>query len=263
MLLLMAIVSLGLHAAAEAETNSWSEVSANSKPTLGARARPHSAPAKALGVLTVYTDRGDFQAAMPGLLIEDFTGTNVGPSDVGGCAPPLSSATNDACFPTGGVVNGFELDIDLVCLPGVGSVGNYVVVTTGAFGAPFNAVGPEFFCDDTILRFDPPANAVGFDLLQLLTPVNATIDIYDATGALLGSTTADGSPTGAFWGVTSPFGIGRLEIAAAADGGELLGNLEFGVLPAEYGVPALSGYGAALLCVLLVIAGLVVIILRR
>jgi hypothetical protein len=212
---------------------------------------------------TFYSDRGAFRAAAPGLPTEDFSNTNIGPSNVGICSPPLDSSTNDACFPTDGVIGGFELDIRIACLPGVGSVGNYATVTTGFNGAPFNAVGPEFFCDDTILRFDTPVYAAGFDLVELLTPVNANIEVYDATGALVGTDNAVGSTTGAFWGVTSTAGIGRIEIVAADDGGELLGNLEFGAAPLSSRIPTVSGYGAALLCLLLAVTGVFVIIVRR
>ena len=259
----VAIVALAVLAAhpAVAQFTSWSDVPADLQPALDARTPV--AISKSFDVLTFYNDRETFHAVAPGLPVEDFTGTLVGPAAVGNCAPPLHHATNDACFPTGGVIEGFELDVILSCPPASGSVGDYVIATAGFMGLPMNAVGPHFFCDSTILRFDPPVNAVGLDLIELLTPVNADIAVFDPEGGLMGTDQAVGSTGGAFWGATSSTGIGRVEIVAALDGGELLTNLEFGEVPSISAIPVVGDVGRLLLCLLLAIAGLVVIVLRR
>lgn len=218
--------------------------------------------AQAIAGVALYDDRDVFRAVAQGLPLEDFAGTLITAGNFGACAPPLNSSTIDACFPLGGVVGGFEIDINNVCPPGVG-VGNYAVATTGMLGMPFNGVGPEYFCDNTVLRFDPPVNAVGFDLLELVTPpLNASISVFDASGSLIEATslTSEGI---AFWGVTSVTPIGRIEVVAIADGGELVGNLEFGAVSSLLAVPALSDSLAVVLALLLVAAGVVALLLRR
>jgi hypothetical protein len=256
------IAILGMLAAAPvaAQPTNWSEVPADLEPV--SVAMPLLPPAKAFTGTTFYTDRGAFQADAPGLPFEDFTGTNVGPAAVGDCPPPLDNGTDDACFPPGGVIAGFRLNVVVTCPPGVGD-GHYVVVTSGFMGAPFNAVGPFFFCDSTVLVFDPPVNAVGFDLLELANPYTASIDVFDAAGGPLGSDTVVPSTGGTFWGATSAVVIGRIEITAPGDGAELIGNLEFGDAASLNAISVLSGYGTALFCLLVAIAGLVAIIQRR
>ena len=224
---------------------------------------PAPASAQPTAETIFHTDRGAFRAIAPGLPVEDFTGTNIDAGAFGACPPPLDSSTDDSCFPPGGVLDGFELDILLQCLPFVGSSGNYAVPTAGFLGLPVTAVGPEFFCDSTILRFDPPVTAAGFELYEFQTPVNADITVFDAQGEVLGTDTAVGSTTGAFWGVTSAVAVARIEIVAASDGNELLTNLEFGQAESLLSIPALSGFGTVLLCVLLAVAGLAAITLRR
>jgi PPE-repeat protein len=159
-------------------------------------------------------------------------------------------------------MSGFQLNVAVTCPPGVGE-GHYVVVTSGLSGAPFNAVGPYFFCDSTDIVFDPPVTAVGFDLLELANPYTANIVVSDAFGGPLGSDTVVASTGGSFWGVTSAVAVGRIEITAPGDGAELIGNLEFGDAASLNAIPALSKHGTALLCVLVAIAGLVAIIQRR
>lgn len=63
--------------------------------------------------------------------------------------------------------------------------------------------------------------------------------------------------------MTSAVAIGRIEIIPPGDGAELIGNLEFGDAEWLNAIPAINGYGAVVLCMLLAIAGLVAIIQRR
>lgn len=243
---------------AAAQVTQYSDVPAGTAPLGGDPAPPIDRAPE--GGLTFYNVLADFEAAAPGLPTETFAGNLIGANNVCSDFPPLDDTTNDACFAAGGVIPGFQLDI----IPSGGS-GQYVLLTAPFLGIGITAVGPNTFTEDTIVRFDPPVNAVGFDMVgDLITPVAANIDFYDAADQLLGSAVANGSINGTFFGATSDTPIARIEMLEPMGGGELFGNLTFGpVAPPvpTIEVPTLGQYGLAALLLLLVGTG--VFYLRR
>jgi hypothetical protein len=79
--------------------------------------------------LTFFTDREAFNATCPELPLEDFEKTNAPPNSVVSCSLPISSASDDACYSPGAIIDGFVLD----GIPVVGG-GELVVLTPSAFG---------------------------------------------------------------------------------------------------------------------------------
>jgi hypothetical protein len=171
--------------------------------------------------VTPYTDRATFEAAYPGALVnEDFAG-GPGVGVIQACGPVVSSA-GDGCFPAGELEDGFTITV---------STGGNDVIYIGqtALGNTSTLMGANTFADFTILSFVPAgAHAVGADLFVDAVS-NAEVRVYDTGGALLDTFTINNTPnTENFVGLTSDVAIGRIEIQAEADAGELFGNLAFG-----------------------------------
>jgi hypothetical protein len=212
--------------------------------------------------VTYFTDRVAFQATGATLTTENFDSSLVAAGSVCSGSPPLNSLTNDACYAPGDLVPGWELDIALN-----GATGLYVLLTDNFLGNTGNAIGPNSFPEGAIFRFDPPVNAVGFDVIgDLVGLVNIGITIYDATGTVIDTTSSTGSLAGQFWGVTSTTPIGRIEtVDPDPNGGELFSRMEFGNLGTPLGeareLPSSNTFGALLLAALL--AGLGVWFVRR
>ena len=130
-----------------------------------------------LGPLTFYSDRPTFQAAHPGLPLEDFTGTATSNGDIVACSPPLDSSTNDACFTTGSVIAGFALDVTID-----GGGGQYVVLNN-ALGMPCVGVGPNSFADEADWDFSPAVDSDverkgGITRIEVREAVDGTGDIF-------------------------------------------------------------------------------------
>ena len=174
--------------------------------------------------VTPYTDRATFQAAYSGTLIsEDFAG-GPGAGAITPCGPVVSSS-GDGCFPAGELVDGFNITASVV--------GNDVIyIGSGAIGNTSTLMGANTFADFTILTFTPDgAYAAGIDLWTEGVS-NADVRVYDMGGGLLDTFVVSNTPsTENFFGVISDDAIGKIEIQAEADAGELFGNMEFGIDP--------------------------------
>ncbi len=182
---------------------------------------PPGAPTRAL---TYYTNQAAFEAVAPSLPMETFPSSVTGPNNVCTDNSPLSSTSPGACFAAGDLIPGWSMDV----VPNGGS-GLYVLLTAGFLGIPFNGVGPNSFVDHTDFVYSPAVNAVGFDIVgDLITSVAVDIEVFDAGGVSLGTTTATGSLAGNFWGVVSDIPIGRIALRENAGGGEIIGNMQFG-----------------------------------
>ncbi len=167
---------------------------------------------------TYFTDRAAFDAAAPGLPLEDFEAGNVAAGSVETCSDPYDSSTSDACWAPGDILDGISL--------GSSSGGGMVILGDGFFGGSSSIItGANTFTDYTYINFSPAVNAIGMDLLPANT---VTINLYDVAGGLLATTAGTGGDSGLFWGVVSDEQITRIEIAGDADAGEVLDNLAFG-----------------------------------
>jgi hypothetical protein len=134
---------------------------------------------------TFYTDRATFQAANPGLALEDFE-TSLYPPGSGiltACPQPASSAGSSGCYNPGELLPGFSLTS-----PGAGTPGQELVILDGAagFGTPPGVIlGSNTFTASTRVDFDPPVAAVGFDVITVLSGYPVNITIYDVAGGVI------------------------------------------------------------------------------
>jgi hypothetical protein len=179
---------------------------------------------------TFYTDRATFQAANPGLALEDFE-TSLWPPGSGvltACPQPANSAGSSGCYNPGELLPGFSLTS-----PGASTPGQELVILDGAagFGTPPGVIlGSNTFNASTRVDFDPPVAAVGFDVITVLSGYPVNITIYDVAGGVInGQTGVPGGAAGSFWGVDSDTPIAAVEIAdPSGTDVELLDDMEFG-----------------------------------
>jgi hypothetical protein len=206
-------------AANAADAKKYTDLPKGSRPAAAtpATARP---PRAQQGSLTFYTSRAVFDAAHPGIPLEDFGNTNVPPNSVMACDGPFNSQTNNGCFSPGDILPG----ISIVNTSG----GQLVVLTPPFFGVNCVAVGPNTFVENGELDFNPPVEAVGLDLNSNV-PDTYNIEVFGPGGSL-GTTTAPGNIPGIFWGVdtSDPGGISRITTNSPAGSGELYCNVAFG-----------------------------------
>ena len=180
--------------------------------------------------LVFFNDRATFQAANPGLPVEDFSGTLVPPDSVLACDPPFNELTNNACFAQGAIMPGISVEL----IPNPDSSLQNVVLTPAFLGVNCVNVGPNSFTDDASIDFDPPVRAVGLDLLSPIAgAVPFDIEIFGPGGSL-GTTSAFACLVApCFWGVDSDDigGISSVVFQSLAGDGELFCNVEFGGEP--------------------------------
>jgi len=217
------VMGAGLLSAADNSTK-YTDLTKGSTAQQQAQApRPAEAPS---GSLTFYTSRALFDAAHPGIPLENFSLTNVGPNNVLACPEPFDMNTNNGCFSPGDIK------------PGLGvwntTAVDLVVLTPPFFGVNCVAVGPNTFTDNGEMQFNPPVQAVGFDLNSNVSSTY-NIEVFGPGGSL-GTTTAPGAIPGIFWGVdtSDPGGISRITTNSAAGAGEIYCNVAFGfAVPVE------------------------------
>jgi len=184
---------------------------------------------EASATLTYYTDRAVFDAANPGLLIEDFEDGIIADGGVVGFDGPLDTTTNNGLFAPGDILPGIQFDST------AGAPNNLALLGDEFVGAnqQTNWLAINTFVDDgTVISLDGGFDALGMDLLASLgyVTLNDTfdIDIYDA-GGLVDSTTIAVSDLGSFWGVSSDMGpITSIVISSQSDYAELFDNVAFG-----------------------------------
>jgi len=128
------------------------------------------------------------------------------------------------CFPVAGLLPGAVYNASVATQPNL-------VVLGAAFASVGNAsrvLGPNRFADTFNITF-ANANAVGLDVFAGLSPGNVAISVFDSADVLLGTFTVFAPTGGTFFGVISTTSnIGRLNIASANNGGELVDNVAFG-----------------------------------
>lgn len=176
--------------------------------------------------LVFYTDRPTFNAANPGLPVEDFEEARVPPIGVIGFDGPLNSMTNNLVFQPGEILPGVSI-VDRPMAPG----DTGLAATAPPFGGTTSkAIFANTFADTLDIVFTGGTTfAAGMNLLSLLAASTVDISIFDANGLLLGTMAANATPAGAnFFGVSSTDAIGRINVSSRTIQAEGIDNLAFG-----------------------------------
>jgi hypothetical protein len=176
-------------------------------------------PAEA--ALITFASRAAFDAAAPGLTVEDFEDAVVAAGSVEAFDEPLDSATATALFPAGSILPGLTLDtpsdfdFDLA------------LVGAGFAGIPTNAVFSNFFVDTLNVRL-ASGSAVGLDVFSIFEDSTITISVFGAGDALLGTFDIAAGTAGTFFGVANDSGaITRLNLFSARGFSEGVDNIAF------------------------------------
>jgi hypothetical protein len=184
------------------------------------------------GVVNTYGDRSQFDAQFPGLPLEDFENGQWGDGGFKSCPAPWDASTNNACFAPGGLLPGVSFQDDPLNELGGGTTNGLTGLGNGTLGNLTKGIVASSFVDAFEIRFDPPVNVAGMDLLHFYSNnISVAITVYDTVGNLLVTTSANAGNTGSFWGIYSQVPITRIRINSPlviADGSEGVDNLAFG-----------------------------------
>lgn len=197
------------------------------------------------GSITTYADLASFLAATSqlALTVETFSAHdsfNVSPCyepvnrDAG---QPATSFLAPTCFYPGDVAPGFAIRSDLDWTSGITNPWGPLTgpglffVGANAQGLPSNAIGATYSAaTKTLLDFRDGPVAVSFDAYDVAAGSPVTVDVYDTSGAMIGTTTVvpASPPSAAFAGLTSTVPISRIVLHSASGVSQMLGNLHFG-----------------------------------
>jgi hypothetical protein len=162
-------------------------------------------------VLNAYGTRVDFDAANPGLPVEDFEDFT---DALTACDAPANNGTScPGGYDMGDILPGLE--IDCAVHSGPGGIG-LAILSTGFNYNPSIEFGSNWHGDNTIINLDPPVHAIGFHTAcHFGSPPRMDIVVYDGNGVIIwGGNHVPCDPTGFFigWDYTAPEGIGRIEL---------------------------------------------------
>lgn len=189
---------------------------------------------QAFGTIEYYSDRSAFEAAAPGLPVEDFEEALVTrlPALVGCTGGVVDETTDDTCFVPGDILPGIAFQDS----PGPDSEG---LVAVGSAVVPANAdksLAVSLLSDSMDILFSgATVNSVGFDLycMNLGDPVQttATVSFYTAGDALLDTRVMDcDADITSFLGIRSTADITRVHIVDDSSAGfnEVIDDVAFG-----------------------------------
>ena len=195
----------------------------------------------ALGVIgtssELYSSRTTFDAAYPGLPVEDFEEGLVDPRGIAFSAGPIRNGAINECF----------ADPDDI-LPGLviqeATAGHppdeMVLLGAGRIGNASKVLGPNSSSGDTEILFPDGVRAVGFDI-SLDVSASVAITAYGMHGERLNAFNKTTSRQGAFFGLISPTPIARIVLSSPYR--EMVDNVMFAavVQPDRYTLTLESG----------------------
>lgn len=184
-------------------------------------------------VLVFYLSRAAFNAAAPGLPIEDFEEANVAPGTIVSMDGDLDKNTSNAYFAPGEILDGLRLRE----APPRASDG-IAITGAGHAGVPSIATFANFFVDTyNMFFYNNDTTAVGVDLHSAFDPSTLEISIFGLGDVLLGMTRSPATPGGVFWGVSSDDIITRINLSSLTGQSEGVDNVAFG-LPQQVPEPS-------------------------
>ena len=184
---------------------------------------PGQLPTERRGSLITYADRAAFDAAHPGLPVEDFEDLAVAPGSFCVSPSPAHASTNNGCVGAGALPEGLAV---AAIGPGQGQPDALVAWDGGVFSNPTVVFGSNFFADDTELRFAPGVAAVAMDVYAF-GEGTISVDVFDSNENPLGSVPVPAA-SGQFIGLASEAApIGRIRLVLP-DHLTLLDDVAFG-----------------------------------
>ena len=197
--------------------------------------------------LITFNSRAAFNAAAPGLPVEDFEEGNAVAGSGVPIESPLNSSTNDGFFLPGEILPGLTLQSS-----NVGLSGDLYLGGPGWDGNPSIMVGSNFFQESLNLLFSG-TNAVGLDIGSLFSDSTIAVSIFGAGDLLLGSFNVAATGSGTFFGVVNDSGsITRINLNSLTGQTEWADNIAFGTAasspvpePATLSLLAVGLVGAA------------------
>lgn len=209
-----------------------------------------------LATVTSFTDVTAFLNATNSVT-ETFDNGLAAPGAVAGCTEPLNSASSDACFNPGDVLDGFSMTSD--------NANGLVAIGAGFIGPAQTSTiaGAGTFADITQIAFTPEVTAVGADVLVgAPAPGDFTITAFDSGGVALGNVTVTTTAVDEilFAGLTSDTPIASITVEGVGGSGELLDNLYFGSNappppPVATAVPTMGSVGMWLMIAFMLAGG--------
>lgn len=235
----LCIAALAAPTISAADTSATGWVQNHGKPPQGtaqkalpAASLKSSTGTKSPNAQTIYTSRAAFDAAAPGLTLEDFEDGNVGPGTAVGCLSPMTSTSNDPpCVDPGDIAAGLTIQV-------VNNPSSPIALAMGGAGwagNPTKMVIANYFTDSADYLFNATPFAFGIDLQAVFSAPTLTITLYNGA-TVIGTYTSPSSAAGTFWGITDDANpVTRINVndpsLVNAEGGD---NIEFGsFIPVE------------------------------
>lgn len=209
---------------------SLSEFVASGQPAFTVQPVAPTVPTAVPEALTYYATRAEFDTDYPGLPVEGYENGSMAPGTIDDIPHPLDEFSSNAYFDPGDILPGIQFwatvdqpTDDEIAVLGAGFAGN-----------PDKTAVANYFTDGYRIVFDPPVQAAGMDLQDLMGSGSCQVDIYDTNGYLT-SVTSTCDAAGVFWGVASDADpIAELVITDLGGGAEGVDNIAFGDEPFVY-----------------------------
>ena len=200
------------------------------------------------GALITFNTRAAFNAAAPGLPVEDFESRDVvftlfcpGPLKKGQECPMTPGTVVPPPPLPFGLLAGITYSTESGMLV---LVGRDFEIDFQPFGNTSNVLGPLGALDTLDLTLES-ASAIGFDVFPGVATSNVLISVFDSANAPMGTFTILASPGGTFFGLLSDSGlIGRVNVVTLGEyPGGLVDDVAFGVPIPEPATILLIGSG--------------------
>jgi uncharacterized repeat protein (TIGR01451 family) len=174
-----------------------------------------------------YADRAVFDAAYPGLPLEDFQEGSVTEPGITACDPPLDQYSDDDCFNPGDILPGIAFSDN----PGP-NLDGLVLLGAGFNGNSSKILSTNTYVDAFEIQFtDPYVFAAGMDLHSHYSASVVSVTTYARDGiSVLDTITATATNSGAFLGLASAQPLGKIRIFSLSNQAEGIDNIAFGNL---------------------------------
>lgn len=182
-----------------------------------------------------FTDQATFDAAAPGLAIEDFNSSLAGTGDVISAGSIIDASSSSSAFQAGDILPGIAI-----------SASTGVMVSLGAGVGPNTtpAVAADLFSASSVIDFSEGVTAIGLEVFDFFGG-NITLNFLGASGGLLGSVNVPSSSAFQFVGAISDAPVFQVQLGNSANV-TVVDNVAFGNTVSVPSPSALSLIGLGL-----------------